>query len=104
MIAILIVVVLGFLLYGGWRVHRPMIAFVIAAGTVSALWASAEAAIRTDYRDADGCYDCWPDCTLLQSGVAVVDTLAPVALMGLIVATGGLIWLARNREASVPES
>jgi hypothetical protein len=101
-IAALFLVVLGLVLYGGWRLHRLVIAFVIAVAVTTSLWTAADAAIRTDYRDADGYSDCWPDCTLLQSGVAVVNRLAPVALLGLIVATAGLIALAKRHVDPTP--
>ena len=35
-------------------------------------------AVATDYRDADGFGDCWPNCTTLQDAVGSALFLAPV--------------------------
>jgi hypothetical protein len=97
LIAVLFLLAPGLVLYGGWRLHRLVIAFVIAVIMSASLWAVAEAAIRTDYRDADGHSDCWPDCTALQDGVGTITALAPVTLVGLVVVTAVLIALARRQ-------
>lgn len=56
-------------------------------------WIVSLAAIRTDYRDADGFVDCWPGCSLLQDAVgAAVFGLPVLAILvaAVSVATGGL--------------
>src|SRR5688572_1270673 len=98
LIAVLFLLTLGLVLYGGWRLRRLVIAFAIAMIMSTSLWAVAEAAIRTDYRDADGYGDCWPHCTPLQNGVGTINALAPITLVGLIVVTAVLIALARRQE------
>jgi hypothetical protein len=99
-IALAFVLLLGLVLYGGWRLRRLGVAFVFAAGVIAAAWALTEAAIRTDYRDADGYGDCWPHCTALQNGVGTMNALAPVASFGLIVATAALIALLNRGKGT----
>jgi len=98
MILLTFVLVVSLVLYGGWRLHRLGVALVITAFGVASLWLLTEAAIRTDYRDADGHIDCWPHCTALQDGVGALHVLAPVTLLALILVMAALIVRYASRR------
>jgi hypothetical protein len=95
LIAVAFLGVLALIMYGGFRLHRPFIAFAAAAAITAATWVAVKAAISSDYRDADGYGDCWPNCTLLQNGVGTMNVLAPLTLILLavaLVAFLGFVW------------
>ena len=81
--ATLVVVLLALLLYSAWRCGRLRISFLAVAPVIAAAWLLARAAVRTDYRDADGYVDCWPSCTLLQDSVGLAIWYGPVLLIAL---------------------
>jgi len=62
------------------------------------LWVVALVAISTDYHDADGATDCWPNCTLLQESVAVALFWIPAAIAALLIVGGLLSAAGRIRE------
>jgi len=103
LIALGFLAVLALLLYGGFKLHKPLIGFMAAAAVTAGLWVAVERAISTDFRDADGYSDCWPNCTPLQDGVGTINAFAPVALILLAVAFVlflGFRWRGRHREAN----
>lgn len=103
LIALAFIAVLSLILYGGFKLHKPVIGFVAAATVTAGLWVAVERAISTDYRDADGFGDCWPACSVVQNGVGTLDVLAPAALVFLaiaFVAFVGFRWRGRHREAN----
>jgi hypothetical protein len=97
-IAALIVVGLASLLYFGWRRRRLAAAFLAGTAVIALLWMLAFAAIRSDYRDADGWIDCWPHCTVLQDTVGTVYVFGPAAFVVLAVAVGFLALITRRRQ------
>jgi hypothetical protein len=83
--AIAVLVLAPLLSVIAWR-RRPTLGklvLVLSAGAVGAAWALATQLVRTDYRDADGFVDCWPDCTALQESVSWVLFLGPLAALAL---------------------
>jgi hypothetical protein len=98
LILLTFVLVVSVFLYGASRLHRLGIALVITAFGVASLWLLTEAAIRTDYRDADGYGDCWPHCTALQDSVGAMHVVAPVALVALILVMAALITRHASRR------
>jgi hypothetical protein len=68
---------------------------VLVFGAVAFLLAFL--AIGTDYRDADGFFDCWPNCTALQDTVGIAFFTGPaIAFLG--VAGLGLESVLRRRR------
>ena len=67
--------------------------FVVAAG----VWVLDFAAISSDYRDADGFFDCGEECTGVHFSTAV-GFLAPPLLIALS-ACAALIMLLQRRRA-----
>lgn len=93
-----IFVVLAALLEVARRRHRlrtALVAIALAAGT---LWIGAFVAIRTDYHDADGAIDCWPNCTPLQESVSVALFWVPAVIAALVIVGGLLSAVGRIRE------
>jgi hypothetical protein len=99
-VAFVVLVALLILAQRGRRLGAALVAIVLAG---AALWLVSWIAIRSDYRDADGYVDCWPDCTPLQDGVAIGFWLVPIAVVALMV-VGGLLAvgdrLRRRRRAA----
>jgi hypothetical protein len=59
-----------------------------------AYWAAA-----TDYRDADGFVDCWPNCTAIQDATGWGVFLAPI--VGLIAGITTLAALVIRRRSTL---
>ena len=81
--AALVFLLLALLLCAAWRRGRLGLTFLALAPLVAAAWLLARAAVRADYRDADGYVDCWPSCTLLQDSVGLAIWYGPVLLIAL---------------------
>jgi hypothetical protein len=93
--ALLVVACLLFLAYRcGILLAVASAVFAVALITSAlAYWATV-----TDYRDADGFVDCWPNCTAIQDATRWGAFFAPVvALIAAVAALFGL--LARHRSA-----
>ena len=92
----LILLVCG-LLAAAWAWGRlgtaAVVLFVVAAG----VWVLDFAAISSDYRDADGFFDCGDQCTGMHFSTAV-GFLAPPLLIALS-AFAALIMLLQRRRA-----
>jgi hypothetical protein len=68
---------------------------VFGLGLLAALWGLAALAVSTDWRDADGYVECWPNCSPVQDTVGVLFLVAPAAAVFL--ALSALItWLIRR--------
>jgi hypothetical protein len=70
-----------------------------AAVVLILLWLLALNAFRTDWRDADGIFDCWPSCTSSQKAVGMVLTDAPVSLIVCLL-TAAIVDGRRRRPQS----
>jgi hypothetical protein len=58
---------------------RPPFATPLVVATFGAsAFVLAAAAVKTDFRDADGFVDCWPACTALQKTIPLGLFVAPV--------------------------
>jgi hypothetical protein len=82
-----------------WNGYRRRLGRNVLLGLtlLAALWALAALAVSTDWRDADGYVDCWPNCSPLQDTVGVLFVVAPAAAVFL--ALSALVtWLIRRRK------
>ncbi len=57
----------------------------------------AWAAIATDFRDADGFIDCWPDCTFLQNAVLAAVFWVPLVMTALVVLAVAYVAVTSRR-------
>jgi hypothetical protein len=91
----------GAMLVIGWRRGRLARAIALCAAGLLAIWAAAVLAIVTDYRDADGTFDCWPRCTRFQDAVggALVYPLPLVVLVGILFVVLVAVSARRRRAA-----
>jgi hypothetical protein len=82
-------------LFAGWK------GAAVAAGAAAVLvvgWLAAAVLFATDYRDADGWTDCWPNCTALQDVVGIAAIGVPVLFVVLLL--GGLAgWMTRRARS-----
>src|SRR5919197_762834 len=76
-------------IWHGYRRRRLVRDVALGLGLVTGLWILAALAISTDWRDADGYVDCWPNCSLVQDTVGVLFWVAPAA--ALVLAFSALI-------------
>jgi hypothetical protein len=67
----------GALLYWSHRRGRLLAVSLVLFVLATVASGLAYAAVETDYRDADGWVDCWPDCTPLQDATAFGLFLGP---------------------------
>jgi hypothetical protein len=82
------------------RLGAALVTIVLAA---AALWVVALVAVTTDYHDADGATDCWPNCTLLQDSVAVAFFWIPAVVAAIVIFAGLMSVVGRistPRESS----
>jgi hypothetical protein len=68
-------------LFVGWKGGRA--AMAVATAIVLG-WTATAALVASDYRDADGFFDCGIHCTTLQDLVGFVAFVAPVILVILL--------------------
>lgn len=85
---------------GAWALrHHPRFPWLVGGLGAALLtaWVAVAMLVSTDYRDADGFFDCWPDCTPWQDAVLGVILGVPVMLAGLTL--GALVArIARRRK------
>jgi hypothetical protein len=93
----------GAMLLVGWHRGRLARAIALCAGGLLAIWAAAVLALVTDYRDADGTFDCWPGCTRFQDAVggALFYPLPLLVLVGILFVVLVAVT-ARRRKAAHP--
>jgi hypothetical protein len=92
----LLVGITSFAVWNGYR-RRLGRNVVFGLGLLAALWLPAALAVSTDWRDADGFGDCWPNCSPAQDTVGVLFLVAPAAAAFL--ALSALVtWLIRRRR------
>jgi len=91
---------IGFTCVTVWHGHRRCRLarnVALGLGVLAGLWVLAALAITTDWRDADGYVDCWPNCSRVQETVGVLFLVAPAA--GALLAFSALVaWLIRRRQ------
>ena len=92
----LFVLVCGFLA-GAWAWGRLGTAAVVLFIAAVVVWVLDFAAISSDYRDADGFFDCGGECTGMHFSTAV-GFLAPPLLIAMS-ALAALVMLIRRRRA-----
>ena len=63
---------------------------------LGALFALAVLAQHTDFRDADGWVDCWPNCSPVQ--IATGAGLSYVPALGLLLAGATIVLALVNRQ------
>jgi hypothetical protein len=81
------------------RLRSALAACLLALGM---LWLAMLAAVRTDWRDADGFIDCWPSCTLYQDATGVVLIGSPVVVLAWLGAAALFVWRRRKRNVRPP--
>ena len=62
----------------GWRLQHVTAASLAGTGLLGLLWLLNFYAISTDWRDADGFIDCWPDCSFVQEAAAMIFWNTPI--------------------------
>ncbi len=92
----LFVLVCG-LLAGAWAWGRLGTAAVVLFASAVVVWVLDFAAISSDYRDADGFFDCGGECTGMHFSTAV-GFLAPPLLIAMS-ALAALVMLIQRRRA-----
>jgi hypothetical protein len=97
-IAALVTAGLVALLIAASRRGRLFITATTLVLSVAVAWILAAAAVRTDYRDADGFVDCWPSCSAFQDGVAITLFFGPPMAVLVVVASAILVPLERRRK------
>jgi hypothetical protein len=75
------------------RIRSTLAACVFALGV---LWLTTLAAVRTDWRDADGFVDCWPGCTLYQDATGAVLIGSPVVVLVWLGVAAMFVWKRRS--------
>jgi hypothetical protein len=87
-VALGLLLILGVVLVLSWRRGWLGRSFLAISLLLALLWIAAGAAVRSDYRDADGYIDCWPSCSALQDGVAMAIWWGPIAfvILGVLAA------------------
>jgi hypothetical protein len=101
LVALVLVVAPGVVVYAGWRRERFELAFAGAVVALLGVWGASALAIETDYRDADGYMDCWPSCTAYHHavGVAFWLTIPVLVLLTAASAVGVAVSALRRRAA-----
>ena len=91
----LFVLVCG-LLAAAWAWGRLGTAAVVLFAVAVVVWVLDFAAISSDYRDADGFFDCGGDCTGMHFSTAV-GFLAPPLLIAMSALAALVVLLQRRR-------
>jgi hypothetical protein len=68
-------------LYLGHRAGRLRLVAVLLQFMTGASFVLAYGALSTDYRDADGAFDCWPSCDLIQELTVLGLLVAPILFL-----------------------
>jgi len=89
------------LLAGAWARGRLGAAAGVVFIAAACVWVLDFAAISSDYRDADGFFDCGEDCTVMHFATAV-GFLAPPLLIAMS-ALAALVVLLQRRRARLSE-
>ncbi|MBA3382591.1 MAG: hypothetical protein H0T97_12130 [Actinobacteria bacterium] len=89
------------LLAGAWARGRLGAAAGVVFIAAACVWVLDFAAISSDYRDADGFFDCGEDCTGMHFATAV-GFLAPPLLIAMS-ALAALVVLLQRRRARLSE-
>ena len=90
---------IGFIAVAVWQGHRRRRLarnVVFGLAVLATLWVLAALAISTDWRDADGYVDCWPNCSAVQDAVGVLFWIGPAAAVVLAV-SAIITWFIRRR-------
>jgi hypothetical protein len=95
----LVFLVLVALLYVARRRRRLRVAFLFLGLLGAVLWLLSLVAIETDYRDADGTFDCWPHCTAFQDSVGAAIFWIPAVLGALAIVAGLIVAVDRARAS-----
>ena len=80
------------------RIGRLLAASVAVLAVAGIGFGLAFLAIATDFRDADGSFDCWPDCSTFQDAVGTGIVYTPVAIIIGVVGFILGVALVSNRE------
>ena len=73
-------------LYLAHRIGRLLAASLSMILVATAALVLALVAIARDFRDADGFFDCWPNCSSIQDLVGVTVFAAPIVFIVAVVA------------------
>ncbi|MDP1850557.1 MAG: hypothetical protein Q8K79_22390 [Solirubrobacteraceae bacterium] len=78
---LLIALLAAVVLLAGWKGGRVAMA---AAAAIVLGWTTTAALVASDYRDAEGFFDCGIHCTSLQDAVGFVAFAGPAAFVVLL--------------------
>lgn len=85
--------------WDGYRRRRVARNTFLALLVLITLWGLAALVISTDWRDADGYVDCWPNCSGVQDTVGVLFWVAPAAAVVLAASALVISLTVRRRKA-----
>jgi len=97
-LAVLAALGLGAIAVGAKR-NRLVLALAMSVLVLAGLWLLTLIAVYTDWRDADGFVDCWPNCSVHQAASGAILLRAPVVLAAWLTAAALLSWRRRRRAA-----
>lgn len=103
LVAALVFLALALLIYRMWRRGRIGLTVLAVTAVIAAAWILARAAVRADYRDADGYVDCWPTCSALQDAVGLAIWYGPLLsiILGAFAAVLAAITRPRGRQSNL---
>jgi hypothetical protein len=76
--------------------HRLAAGVALCIVALGAVWFASFAAVRSDWRDADGFVDCWPHCSVYQDACGAVLVGSPAVLVVWLAAAGLVAWRRRD--------
>lgn len=83
--------------FAAFRHDRFGWVFIAAAGIVGAAVAFAVIAFSTDFHDADGFVDCWPECSTVQEVIRWTFWPGALAWLVLVIVAIGR-WITDGRD------
>jgi hypothetical protein len=102
-LAVLVVVFalgLGAMAVGSKR-NRLVLALSMSVLVLAGLWLATAIAVNTDWRDADGFVDCWPNCSAYQDASGAILLGAPAVLAAWLAVAALFSWRRRRRAATL---
>jgi hypothetical protein len=102
-LAVLVVVFalgLGAMAVGSKR-NRLVLALSMSVLVLAGLWLATAIAVYTDWRDADGFVDCWPNCSAYQDASGAILLGAPAVLAAWLAVAALFSWRRRRRAATL---
>ena len=90
-LGILVALGVGAMISGASR-NRLVLSLAKSTLLLVAVWVATAAMYYSDWRDADGFVDCWPNCTTYQDASGTILVGLPVVLAAWVVAAALIGW------------